>query len=131
MPDWYQTMHERLIREDSIGTTKDVTKLAQMYEQHPEIRYLILTLLADVNCQRIQADTAEIYKPIIPTLIAHLFDSDKNSIRVVSIGVLSNLRPSPPFEILEPAIKLSYWENFPAAVYTPLRIARSSQTVCK
>ena len=123
MPTWYQTMHERLIREDSVGAKKDVMELAQMYEQHPETRFLVTMLLSDVNFQRTQGDTADIYQPIVPTLIAHLFDSDNKSTRFDAIRVLSNLRPSPPFEILEPAIKLSYWEPYAPAIYTPLIVA--------
>lgn len=122
MPAWYQTMHERLIREDSSGAQKDVTELAQMYEQHPEVRFLVTMLLSDVGGQRTQTDTADIYKPIIPTLVAHLFDSDKTT-RHEAIRILSTLRPSPPFEILEPAIKLSYWETDATATYTPLTVA--------
>jgi hypothetical protein len=123
MPGWYQTIYARLRWEDAIGAKKDVMELAQMYQQHPETRFLITMLLSDINCRRAQPDTAEIYQPIVPTLIAHLFDSDNKSTRFDAMRVLSNLRPSPPFEILEPAIKLSYWETYAAATYTPLTVA--------
>jgi hypothetical protein len=123
MPGWYQTIHARLQWEDSLGAKKDVMELAQMYEQHPETRFLITMLLSDINCRRAQPDTADIYQPIVPTLIAHLFDSDNQGTRFDAMRVLSNLRPSPPFEILEPAIKLSYWETMPSATYTPLAVA--------
>jgi hypothetical protein len=98
MPIWYNLIGERLMREDSIDAQNDVTQLLDMYTQHPETQRYVLMLLITIVHQRVASDSADVYKPIIPTLIAHLSNPDKAQ-RAMAIGILSGLRPFPPIGI--------------------------------
>jgi hypothetical protein len=119
VPPWLDAIGQRLVREDSFSAQKDVTELANLYESTPAGWFPVTLILSKVNMER--ADTAELFKPIIPTLLAHLSNSNAST-RQEALRILSSLRPAAPFEILEPAIKMTYAEDA-GYVYRPLRVA--------
>ena len=77
MPPWLDAIGQRLVREDSFSAQKDVTELANLYESKPAGWFPVTLILSKVNMER--ADTAELFKPIIPTLLAHLSNSNAST----------------------------------------------------
>jgi hypothetical protein len=85
---------------------KEVVELADLYDKDPAMRFPISTLLYVAA----RNDSVEAFKPIVPTMIAHLLDSDTKT-REGAIQVVASLRPKPPIEALQPLIYLTRTED--------------------
>ncbi|MBO0695480.1 MAG: HEAT repeat domain-containing protein [Verrucomicrobia bacterium] len=89
----------------------EAAELADVYEKHAETRVLLSGLLfGAVQTRRPRMDSTEAFKPILPMLMAHFIDPDRNT-RLGAVRVFWFLQPSPPLEALAPVISLSYTET--------------------
>lgn len=120
----YRAAQNRNATEDAAAAQMEVTELAAIYEQHPETRVPISNLLfGAVQTRAPKKDSAEAFKPIFPTLIAHFSDPDRAT-RAGAIKVFWFLQPSPPSEALAPLASLSYIETDPEAEAMALQVLR-------
>jgi hypothetical protein len=104
-------VENRLAAEDSASAQKELAVLADVYEKHPETRVLLSGLLfGAVQRRGSLRDSAEAFKPILPTLMGHFLDPDRNT-RLGAVRVFWFLQPSPPLEALAPVVSLSYTET--------------------
>jgi len=75
------TVHRRG-QEDAAAARTEITELVDVYDQHPESRVAIGVFLHSVAYERLMtfggATDAFVtpLQPIVPTLVAHLFDGD-------------------------------------------------------
>jgi hypothetical protein len=122
----YLDATHRLQLADILSAQKDMADLAVLYEKEPALRFPISTLLYTVGTQRI--DSADAFKPLLPALIAHLSDPDAKA-REGAIRAIAVLKPEPPFEALDPLIKLSHTETEHENVYVVIAaVARFCQS---
>jgi hypothetical protein len=114
----YEVVIDRLTTEDSNAAQKETTELAAVYDQHPEVRLLMDFFVHDVAYGRLAAfgGTTDAFlrplQPIVPILIAHLFDGDEKATQA-TMGVfpfLADLQ-TPPVGIMQPWIYISRDEN--------------------
>ena len=76
----YGVAQKRLAAEDSESAQMEVAVLTDVYEKNPETRVQLSNLLfGAVQIRQSQKDSAEAFKAILPTLIAHFLDPDRQT----------------------------------------------------
>ncbi|HLH32890.1 MAG TPA: HEAT repeat domain-containing protein [Terriglobia bacterium] len=102
----------RLLGAADIRTVQmEVADLNALYQSTPARRLGIGLILYEATLFRgATNDSAEAFKPIVPTLIAHLTDPDVKT-RLSVMRVLAMLKPQLPAEALDPFVSLLHSET--------------------